>query len=101
MSLKYAVPEILVHQVYGNSLAARDHIQIYSNFGWDEYPGLMCALPDFVESDSVRWSVSDLRPTSGFPFCAAHDLYHGGDFCPVCSDNFIYRGFGKPGWTAL
>lgn len=93
MAAHLGLPEIEIHQIFGESLRIGLPIQLFSGIGWKEIPILLDSLPTFVKPGSAKTSETDLMPTAQVSFCPLHSLYYQGVSCPVCSDNYIASGF--------
>lgn len=76
-------------KIVRDSIKIDGYIQIFVRCGWDDIPGLLLKLPDFVKKDTFIITQSSYRPSDCPRYCEIHSLRYVAQLCPVCNGFYI------------
>lgn len=74
-------------------IALNEYMRIYAGYGWDDLQGLINNLPPFVIFGTAVLTEQDCSPDYTVDYCNLHKLYHREGRCPICTDNYIHKGY--------
>lgn len=80
------------YKVISPEVKSGKYVQIFTGYGWNNLPGLLDNLPDFVVGGSAVFAEEGCSPDYPVDFCESHKLYHHPGPCPVGSENYIHEG---------